>query len=271
MLRYSLAKTASRPKGTRIVLPIVPARLSPERQYLAALRLILAGAARETRDSIYPVYGADLRLERATRLYTGDASEAAWFASLRALITRLTGTASQTVATILDLEGRQHTKGFMAAAKRAIGIDLATVVRDEDLADYLRAAVYRNTSLITSMGDDVIKRIERTVYDNSIAGNSVATLKTKLKDQFGIADRRAQLIARDQVGKFTSDLDRLRQTQAGITSYTWFTAHDERVRDLHRKLDGREYKWGEATGAEQGLPPGQPIRCRCVAQGIIEF
>jgi SPP1 gp7 family putative phage head morphogenesis protein len=159
----------------------------------------------------------------------------------------------------------------MASAKRSLGIDLKAVVRQEDLDDYMRAATARNTSLITSLGDDVVKRVEQTVYSNSIAGNSATTLRKALQEQFGITDRRAKLIARDQTSKFNADLNKIRQQQAGVTSYSWMTAHDERVRPLHRSLDGKTYKWGEATGAEQGLPPGQPILCRCVARGIVEF
>lgn len=267
MLRYSLAKAADRPKGTRVLLPPVSPRLAPELQYRAALRRILTAAANEVRESVIPLYSAD----REVRRYTGDAARESWFVRLRAMINELAGVVNGTVRGILDLEGKQHTKGFMAAAKRALGIDLAAVVHDEDIAGYIETAVARNVSLITGFSDDLVKRIEQTVYENSIAGNTVATLKAKLKEQFGISDRRAALIARDQIGKFNSDLNRIRQTQAGVTIYEWMTSRDERVRERHRKLDGKEYKWGEATGAEEGLPPGQPIRCRCVARGVVEF
>lgn len=266
MLRYSLAKAADRPKVSRVLLPPVSPRLAPEKQYVAVLRRVLNGAALEVAESVIPLYQA----ERVARAYTGDA-DPNWFVRLRSLINELTNVATGAVRNILDLEGRQHTKGFMAAAKKALGIDLAAVIHDEDIVYYVETAVARNVSLITNFGDDLLKRIEQTVYENSIAGNTVATLKAKLKEQFGISDRRAQLIARDQIGKFTSDLNRIRQTQAGVTSYEWMTSHDERVRERHRRLDGKVYKWGEATGAEDGLPPGQPIRCRCVARGVVEF
>jgi SPP1 gp7 family putative phage head morphogenesis protein len=271
MLRYSLAKTVDRPKGTSVTLPPIQVRLAAENEYYAALRRMLTQIAAETREDIIPRYQADIQAERARRAFTGDGAEGTWFTRLRSLINQLTGTAAQTVRNVLNLEAQRHTANFMAAAKKALGIDLAAVVRDEDLAEYLQAAVDRNTSLITNLGDDIRQRIERTVYDNSIAGNSVATLKKQLAKQFGFADSRAQLIARDQTSKFNSDLNRIRQTQAGVTSYSWMTSHDERVRPLHRALDGKVYKWGEPTGAEDGLPPGQPIRCRCVARGIVEF
>lgn len=268
MLRYSLAKTVSRPKGTRAVLPPVSPRLAPELQYKAALRRMLAEAARETREGIIPLYQADQAMDRARRAFTGDAARGDWFVRLRSMMRAMDAVATGTVRTILDLEAKQHTKGFMAAAKRALGIDLAAVVRDEDLTDYVETAVARNVSLITSFSEDIVKRIEQTVYDNSIAGNTVATLKAKLKEQFGIADRRAQLIARDQIGKFTGDLNRRRQQQAGLEEYEYMTSQDERVRPLHQSYDGKTYRWDSPPADGH---PGTAVRCRCVARGIVVF
>ena len=267
MLRYSLAKAVARPKGSRIILPPVSPRLAPERQYLAALRRILAEAGREVRETIYPLYEAEKAQKRAERAYSADAGQE-WFIRLRSLLRAMDATAHGMVRNILDLEAKQHTKGFMAAAKKALGIDLAAVVRDEDLTVYVETAVARNVSLITNFSDELLKRIEQTVYDNSIAGNTVATLKAKLKEQFGIADRRAQLIARDQVGKFTGDLNRKRQQQAGIEEYEYMTSHDERVRPLHQSYDGKTFRWD--TPPADGHP-GTAIRCRCIARGIVSF
>jgi SPP1 gp7 family putative phage head morphogenesis protein len=263
MLRYSIAKLgrqAGRKKGTTADLPIIEGRLGTEKAYYSALRSMLAEMARETRESIIPAYEAEQRQKRAERTYTGDADQS-WFSRLRALTVALQRVASDTVNRILGLEAVRHTDQFMAAAKKAIGIDLRSVVQQEDLADYLTAAAARNVSLITGLADDTVKRIEQTV----------PTLRKALQEDFGVADRRARLIARDQTAKLNSDLNRIRQEQAGVTSYSWLTSRDERVRERHRKLDGKVYKWGEATGAEQGLPPGQPINCRCVARGIVEF
>jgi len=273
MLRYSLAKLgrqAGRKKGTTANLPAIEGRLGTEKEYYTVLRSMLAQMAKETRESIIPAYEAEQRQKRTARAYSGDAGRD-WFVRLRQLATQLSRVASDTVDRILTLESQRHTETFMATAKRALGIDLRAVVQQEDLVDYLREAAARNASLITGMSDDLIKGIEQAVYNNSIAGNSVATLRKALQEQFGIADRRAKLLARDQTSKLNSDLNRRRQEQAGVTSYTWLTSRDERVRERHRRLEGKVYKWGEATGAEQGLPPGQPINCRCLARGIVEF
>ena len=271
MLRYSIAKLgrqSGRKAGTTAILPAIEGRLGTEKEYYSTLRSLLTQMAKETRESIIPLYQADLVQKRAA--ITKDA-EPFWFNRLSAVTAMLQRVAADAVNRVLRLEAVRHTDTFMATAKRALGIDLRSVIQQEDLEEYLREAAGRNTNLITGLADDTLKRIQQAVYDNSIAGNSVATLRKALADGFGIADRRAKLIARDQIAKLNSELNRKRQMQAGVTSYTWTTSHDERVRERHRKLDGKVYKWGEATGAEQGLPPGQPVACRCLARGIVEF
>ena len=159
----------------------------------------------------------------------------------------------------------------MAAARRAFGIDLSSVVREEDLEGYLEQAALRNAALIRGMADDLLKRVAQETTSALINGESVAQLQKRLRHQLEVSDSRARLIARDQTSKLTSDLNRIRHEQAGIEKYIWRTSMDERVRARHAKLEGKVYKYGEPTGAEQGLPPGQPIQCRCTAQGVVEF
>lgn len=263
MNRYKLARLVKgRGKGTRQRLRPIDARLGTERLYLTTLRAMLKALAIEVRTGLIPAYRVD-RLTHDTDQNT--------FTNIRALAAMLARTTGQTVERILRLESIRHTETFMDEAKKTLGIDLTAIVRDEDLEEYLRRAVARNTGLIKSLADDMVKQVEQTILANEINGRSVKDLKTALVERMGVADSRAKLISRDQVGKLNSDLNKIRQEQAGIERYEWTTSHDERVRSLHQHLDGIIYKWGQATGAEGGLPPGQPIQCRCIASAIVEF
>lgn len=287
MLRYSMSKLGlevGRAKGTKAMLPPIEGRLSTEREYYAAMRVILTQVAKEVRESVIPAYEAERAQKRSSASLRVDA-DPSWFNRLNALIVALTRTAQNTVDNILGLEAIRHTDSFIAVAKRTLGINIRAVVRQEDLDDYLRAASARNASLIKSLADDLVKGIQQSVYDNSIAGNSVATLRAKLKKQFGLSDNRAKLIARDQSSKFNSDLNKIRQEQAGISEYGFSTSRDERVRTNHAAMEGRTCKWSDPTvyKADNGkwvsrsgvggvmLHPGQDIQCRCTGRGIVEF
>lgn len=262
-MKYDLVAIArqKRPR-LRAILPRQEERLTTVKLYQAALRKMLQGVINETRDAILPSY----RPERLTR----DA-DSSTFTRLRQLTAALSATAQQTVDGILGLEANRHTDVWKANVRRTAGVDISAVVSQEDLGEYLRQAAARNASLITSLGDDVLKRVEQTVLTASINGASVKSLRAQLVEQFGIVGRRADIIARDQTAKMVSDLNRIRQEQAGITTYSWATSQDERVRPLHRSLDGKVYEWGKPTGAEGGAPPGQPVLCRCTARAIIDF
>lgn len=268
MIRYRLAELApNRRKGSTQALPPIQASLGAETAYLKALRVMLREMAAHVRTHIVPMAEREIAASRAMTRDMGEHE----FETLEGIKNRLVAVATATVRRILGLEANRHTETFMATVKRALGVDLSAVVRQEDLAEYLDTASARNAGLIKNIGDDTVKRIQTAVTNAVINGAPAKDLRKELTRQFGFSDRRAKVVARDQIAKLTSDMNRRRQTQAGVTQYRWMTAHDERVRPLHRELDGNVYEYGKPTGAEEGLPPGQPIMCRCVAIGIVQF
>lgn len=271
MIKYSLAdlvKRKGRISSRSATLPVIEVPIAFERSLLAQLRRVEQEVARGIREIILPAF--DRKAAQLKDGLTLDADEAS-MDGLRLLVGAMVRAASEQVKSLLALEGQRHTKQFMTSARRAFGIDLGSVISEGDLEDYLEAAALRNASLIRGMADDLLKRVAQETTGALIAGRSAKNLQEVLKRQLEISDSRARLIARDQSGKLTSDLNAIRQQQAGIESYIWRTSQDERVRPRHRDLQGKEYKYGEPTGAEDGLPPGQPVQCRCVAQGVVVF
>ena len=261
-MKYSLASMVkNRRPGTKALLPQIVESEGLRRSYLAQLRRIEQECARGIRDLILRSYA---------QVITTDA-DAASVDALRLLVGAMVRSASEQVAQLMALEASNHTKRWMAAARRTFGVDLSSVIADEDLTGFLEAVSLRNASLIRGFGEDLLKRVATQTTSSLLAGESAKTLQAKLKRELEVSDSRARLIARDQSTKLTSDLNRRRQEDAGVDSYIWRTSHDERVRPRHAALEGKQYKYGEPTGAEEGLPPGQPIQCRCVAQGVVEF
>lgn len=247
--------------GTSVNVPVIPESLAFRRSYLAEMRRLLHAVAKATREQIIPSYRVEL---------VRDARESD-FEALKRVIAGLLSATNSTVKRLLELESIKHTERFASAARSAFKIDLQGVIEVEDLEKYLDAAALRNAGLIKGMTDDLVKRIQTVTTNSLISGETVGQLQKKLKREFELSDARARLIARDQTSKLNADLNKIRQQQAGVDDYKWRTSRDERVRDRHRKLDGQEYKYGEATGAEDGLEPGQPIQCRCIAQGVVKF
>jgi len=80
-------------------------------------------------------------------------------------------------------------------------------------------------------------------------------------------ENHAALIARDQIATLNGQLNRARQTAAGITEFVWETMRDDRVRETHEELQGERFTWTDGWG---GVFPGEPINCRCWARAIVD-
>lgn len=124
-----------------------------------------------------------------------------------------------------------------------------------------------NVARITNMNTERLDRIE-TILDEGY-GSRWETIAEKLEQQIeGVDERRAELIARDQVLTLNAQITRERMVAADIDSYVWTTSNDERVREEHEALEGQVFTWESGGDPEEGHP-GEPINCRCTAFPIL--
>lgn len=126
--------------------------------------------------------------------------------------------------------------------------------------------------LIRRVGHSSHERIADAVRDTWHRGRRPTELAATLEAQMGISSRRAELIARDQVGKLNAGLNECRQAAAGIEEYEWRDSNDRRVRALHRERgrDRARFRWAEPPNEEPyDGHPGMPIQCRCRPRPII--
>lgn len=165
----------------------------------------------------------------------------------------------------------EHNRKELA---RAISVD---PFRSEPwLADYLTDSVRDNVALIKSIPMRYFSELEKIVGDGARQGlrhEEIAKVilsryadKTR-PDLWAKAKSRAKLIARDQVAKFNGEINRVRQTNLGLTRYVWSTSQDERVRPEHARREGKIFEWSKPP---RDGHPGIPVQCRCVALPIVE-
>jgi SPP1 gp7 family putative phage head morphogenesis protein len=132
-------------------------------------------------------------------------------------------------------------------------------------------------ALIRGVTDEIVKRAEATLTDMIVKRASEAEIADAFDKAFGWGAARSRLIARDQSSKFWGTLNRIRQEQAGVTEYEWWTCQDERVRGnpeglypkarpSHWDRHARIFRWDRPPSDGH---PGEPIMCRCVARPIL--
>lgn len=161
-------------------------------------------------------------------------------------------------------------------ARFGMGIDL---YRTEPwLAARQANWVAQNTALIKTIPERYLSDVQNIVRNGVLQGLSPKTLADQIKAAAGVADRRAKVIARDQIGKANAELTQYRQKDLGVTRYKWVTAHDERVRGnpygrypgarpSHYARDDKEFSWDQAP---EGGHPGMAILCRCHASPVFD-
>jgi SPP1 gp7 family putative phage head morphogenesis protein len=238
-------------------------------EYSQALLKLLQALATNVRTVVLPQYASELhdRIQNDRLLYDAES----WFRLLDELRDALAGEVSEYAQSIFALEGQRHTETFVSQVQQLLGVDVAAIVREEDLGGILADANERNTALIKSLADETVAHVKREVFDAKLNATSARQLQSKLTERFGIQGRRARIIARDQLSKLNSDFNEARHTQAGLKEYQWWSSKDENVRPLHVSLHGMVFQYGKPTRAEGGLSPGKPILCRCIARGIVNF
>jgi SPP1 gp7 family putative phage head morphogenesis protein len=147
----------------------------------------------------------------------------------------------------------------------ALGVDLFG--GDARMRPLMEAFVDSNVGLIRKLSDEVAGRVETRVLAAVQDAKPWSDFADELQDQFGFAEHRAKIIARDQIGKFYGQANAARQRELGITKFVWRTSGDERVREEHEALNGQVFSYDEPPS--EGLP-GEPILCRCSAEPLFD-
>lgn len=142
------------------------------------------------------------------------------------------------------------------------------------LAQHLELFVADNVRLVKSLAADHLEDLKGIVVRGARAGLTDTDVAQQIQQRFGVAYDRAALIATDQIGKLNGELNQLRQQNLGVRRYRWSSSQDERVRKLHRDLNGTIQEWAkppviDARTGQRGHP-GQAIRCRCSPIPIID-
>lgn len=149
--------------------------------------------------------------------------------------------------------------------KAAIGVDI--VASDRRIPTMIEHFVGENVSLIKSLGEKSLGDIEKAVTRAFTSGTRAETVTGDVEDRYGISERHARLIARDQIGKLNGQINASRQQELGVTKFVWRTMEDEKVRPEHAVLDGRTFSYDDPPS--EGIP-GEPICDRCYAEPVFD-
>ena len=144
-------------------------------------------------------------------------------------------------------------------------------ISKEDYEKIRQIWANQNIELIHSINRRTLESIRYALSENIIRAVDRKILIEELADSImrmaEVNEKRAALIACDQVGKLNSQLVQLEQMNQGVDSYIWVTMGDSRVRPAHREREGKRFYWDSPPS---GGHPGWAIRCRCTSLGCYD-
>ncbi len=260
LLKHAISKKRKKPRG------IQPAN-SVGINYLAKLRKMTAEVNEDIKREIIPL------LRKVEAEYTADSWLGLLLNAFEMLKRKWLGDGINQVAeTIAKTFVREADRMHEKRTAQDFGVNILGT--SPELQETLEVFYSANVNLIKTIPAQYLTNVQSIVMNGVGSGSRWEDMRDLLVKEFGVTDRRARLIARDQTAKINGQLTKKRQMSAGFNYFKWDSSGDARVRDSHRAHDKRKtefgigvYRWDDPPTGEQGVPVicGTEFQCRCVA------
>lgn len=141
------------------------------------------------------------------------------------------------------------------------------------MKEVLQVEIAENVALIRSIGNQYLEKVQTHVWDSVLSGMDAHQLSQNLQHDFGVATRRANNIARDQLSKAHSSIERARRLEIGIDEAIWrHSGAGKKPRQSHKKANGHRYSIEKGMCIDgEWIHPGTKINCRCGSQSVLPW
>lgn len=243
-----------------------------ERDYAAALKRRLRIAARGVRSE----------LEERGKMRVDSAADDA---SIRGAVGRVRMAYFERYTVVEDeriaIETAGKVEGYIERQvarqyKSVLGVD---PLPSSKLQGAAREFANDNVALIRSLGSEFFEKLEADLVEAYADGARWEQLSKVVQERYGLEAKRANLIARDQMGTLASRVAMTKQQESGAIGYRWRNSQDERVvgnpsglyprgnsrHGDHWSREGKFFRWSDPPHDGH---PGEAIQCRCTAEPV---
>jgi len=156
----------------------------------------------------------------------------------------------------------------------ALGFDLKFTYHSRKERAIFQSIVEQNVNLIKSIASEHLTQVQGIVLRGIETGHDLGRMTDDLEKSFGVTERRAAMIARDQTAKASNNLSRQRLLDYGVTKGKWMhTSSGKTYRDSHVEMDGEIYDLEEGCYDDDYgdyVQPGELVNCHCVCIPVID-
>lgn len=160
-------------------------------------------------------------------------------------------------------------QAFTAALSNA-GLAVKFQLTDAAREGY-QAVIQENIALIKSIPQQYLSKVEGDVWRAVAGGYDLEKLTNALQANYGVTQRRAAFIAKDQASKAKAAIEQARRVELGITEAVWQHSHaGQEPRQSHVAFNGKRFNILKGAYIDgEFILPGTLPRCRCSSRSII--
>lgn len=168
-------------------------------------------------------------------------------------------------------------KKFASRAEKGVAVSLKSILKEEgftvdfrmtrQLNDILQATVAENVNLIKSIHTMYFDQVQTVIMQAVKNGRDMEYIRKELTERFGVSERKAKIIARDQTNKAMQTISRARALETGITKARWVHIPGAKTsRETHKRFDGKPFDLNKGMydkDVSKWVMPGELINCNC--------
>ena len=156
-----------------------------------------------------------------------------------------------------------------------LGFDLKFKYHSAKERAMFKSIVTQNVNLIKSIAREHLTRVTGVVLRGIESGHDLGRMTEEMEKSFGVTERRAAMISRDQTNKATQNLSRQRLMDYGVTKGKWqHSSAGNTYRESHVEMDGEIYDLDEGCyDPDYGdyIQPAELVNCHCFCVPVIDL
>jgi len=175
---------------------------------------------------------------------------------------------------LFNKQARLNRDKFNRSVDNSLGVDLDKIMASDGLSSFQNAQEIETLSYIEKLISETMASYESSLLRKLGRESTLGDLYKAVKKETGMKLKRGDLVARNQLKEFNTQLSQKRAEKLGIKKAIWKTVGDDRVRGCHQGFNNKEYIVGkglECKAQNEWQEPGQAINCRCYAEYVVEF
>ena len=188
---------------------------------------------------------------------------------------------------IFDDSAKRIAKRFVSKVDRAVSNSAKKALAElsfnvtwknsREVKNILTSLRDTQVSLIKSIPEESLNRVAGILQRGLQNGQDIDQIAEELSHGFGITERRAKMIARDQTNKATFAINRQRYLSVGVNEGIWihvagkYTSRPTHVAMHHKRffLDGKDAGMYDPD-VGRNVMPGECVNCQCKWRAVIK-